>query len=103
MLCYDVHIGTQTGSDNMASTTLTVRLSPELKARLGTLAERTQRTKSFLAGEAIGGYVERELEIVAGIERGLDDMKAGRVVSHEDVMADIGATIEKAKTKRRKR
>ncbi len=87
----------------MTSTTLTVRLSPELKARLGKLAERTQRSKSFLAGEAIGKYVERELEIVAGIERGLDDMKAGRVVPHEDVMADIDATIKKAKPARRKR
>ncbi len=83
----------------MASTTLTVRLPPELKDRLGELAERTRRTKSFLAGEAIAGYVGRELEIVAGIERGLDDMKAGRVVSHEDVMADIDATIKKAKTR----
>ncbi len=83
----------------MASTTLTVRLPPELKDRLGKLAERTRRTKSFLAGEAIAGYVERELEIVSGIERGLDDMKAGHVVPHEDVMADIGATIKKAKTR----
>jgi predicted transcriptional regulator len=87
----------------MASTTLTVRLTPELKARLGKLAERTQRTKSFLAGEAIGSYVEREMEIVAGIEHGLEDMKAGRVIPHEDVMADIDATIKKAKSKRRKR
>ena len=81
----------------MASTTLTVRLAPELKDRLGTLAERTRRTKSFLAGEAIAGYVERELAIVAGIERGLDDMAAGRVVPHEAVMADIDATIKQAK------
>ncbi len=87
----------------MTSTTLTVRLPPELKDRLGRLAERTRRTKSFLAGEAIAGYVARELEIVAGIERGLDDMKAGRVVPHEDVMADIDATIKKAKRKRPKR
>ena len=87
----------------MASTTLTVRLTPELKARLDKLAEQTHRTKSFLAGEAIGNYVERELEIVAGIERGLDDMRAGRVVPHEDVMADIEATIKEAETKRRKR
>ncbi len=83
----------------MGSTTLTVRLPPELKDRLGELAERTRRTKSFLAWEAISGYVERELEIVAGIEHGLDDMKAGRVVPHEDVMADIDATIKKAKTR----
>jgi len=87
----------------MASTTLTVRLPPELKDRLGKLAERTRRTKSFLAWEAIAGYVERELEIVSGIERGLDDMKAGRVVPHEDVMADIDATIKRAKTRPPKR
>ena len=86
----------------MGSTTLTVRLPSELKNRLGELAERTRRTKSFLAWEAINGYVERELEIVAGIERGLDDMKAGRVVPHEDVVADIDATIKKAKPRQPK-
>lgn len=87
----------------MASTTLTVRLTPELKARLAQLAERTRRTKSFLAEEAIAGYVERELQIVAGIERGLEDMKAGRVVPHDDVMADMNATIKRAKTRKPKR
>jgi len=86
----------------MASTTLTVRLTPELKDRLGKLAERTRRTRSFLAGEAIAGYVERELEIVAGIERGLADMKAGRVVPHERVMADIDDTIKRAKSRKPK-
>ncbi len=84
----------------MGNTTLTVRVSPELKERLGKLAERTRRTKSFLAGEAIAGYVERELEIVAGIERGLADMKAGRVVPHEEVMAEIDVIVEAAKSRR---
>ena len=84
----------------MTSTTLTVRLPAELKDRLGELAERTRRTKSFLAGEAIGGYVERELAIVAGIERGLDDMKAERVVPHDKAMRRIRKTIDNAtKTK----
>ncbi len=84
----------------MASTTLTVRLPLELKDRLDKLAGQTRRTKSFLAGEAIAGYVERELEIVAGIERGLDDMKAGRVVPHDEAMRRIGKTIDSAaKTK----
>ena len=40
--------------------------------------------------------VVRKRKIVAGIERGLDDMKAGRVVAHEDVMSDIDATIKSA-------
>ena len=95
-------MSTHTQNDT-TSATLTLRLPLELKARLSELAERTHRTKSFLAGEAIAGYVERELEIVAGIERGLVDMKAGRVVAHEDVMADLNARIKRAKAGRRKR
>ena len=95
-------MSTHTEIGDTASTTLTVRLPQALKDRLGKLAEQTRRTKSFLAGEAIARYVGRELEIVAGIERGLDDMKAGRVVPHEDVVADIETTIKKAKTRRPK-
>ena len=63
------------------SRTLTVRLPAEVKDQLGVLADRTRRTRSFLAGEAIGAFVRREMEIVAGIERGLEDFRAGRVVS----------------------
>ena len=96
-------MSTHTTPSDTASATLTLRLPPELKARLGELAERTQRTKSFLAGEAIAGYVERELEIIAGVERGLADMKAGRVVAHEDVVAELNARIKRAKARRRKR
>jgi predicted transcriptional regulator len=77
-----------------ASTTLTIRLPPEIKARLGKLAERTERTKSFLAGEAIAGYVTRELDIIEGVQRGIDDVRAGRVVPHADAMREIRATIK---------
>ena len=80
----------------MTTTTLTVRLTPELKDRLSLLAERTRRTKSFLAGEAIADYVARELEIVQGIERGLDDMRSGRVTPHDEAMRRVRATIDKA-------
>lgn len=83
----------------MESTTLTVRLEPKLKDLLGKLATHTQRTKSFLAGQAIAGYVERELQIIEGIEHGLEDMKAGRVIPHEEVMAQIDATIATARAR----
>ncbi|EAR23014.1 CopG family ribbon-helix-helix protein [Nitrococcus mobilis] len=82
-----------------ATTTLTVRLPPEIKDQLGELAERTRRTKSFLAGEAIARYVARELDIIEGIQRGLEDVWAGRVVPHDEAMREIRATIAKtAKT-----
>jgi len=77
------------------SETITVRLDSATKARLEELAGHTRRTKSFLAGEAIAGYVERELAIVEGIKRGMADVEAGRVIPHEEAMRRIRATIER--------
>jgi predicted transcriptional regulator len=81
------------------STTLTVRLTSDIKDQLGRLAEGTNRTKSFLAGEAIEAYVKQQLEIVEGIERGLADMKAGRLVSHDEATRRIRALIDRSAKK----
>ena len=40
------------------STTMTIRLEPELKQRLDGLADATQRSKSFLAAQAIREFVD---------------------------------------------
>ena len=40
------------------STTMTLRLEDDVKARLDELADATQRSKSFLAAEAIREFVE---------------------------------------------
>ena len=81
---------------------LTKGFTPERRKRIEAAKaalrrERTRRSKSFLAGEAIAAYVARELEIIEGVERGLEDMKAGRVVPHDEAMRRIRAVIEKAK------
>ena len=78
------------------SETVTVRINPETKSRLEALAGHTRRTKSFLAGEAIADYVERELAIVEGIKRGLADIEAGRTVPHDVAIARLHAAIERA-------
>ena len=82
------------------SETLTVRLASTTKNKLGQLAAQTNRTKSYLAAEAIDAYVERELEIVSGIERGLADMKSGKVVSHANAMARLRKTVKAAAKKK---
>lgn len=75
------------------STTMTIRVSPAVKEKLGRLARDTRRKKSFLAGEAVAAYVDRELEIIEGIHRGLAEVRAGRVVPHDAAMAEIEAVI----------
>lgn len=78
------------------STTMTIRLDPQLKDKLGRLADGTRRSRSFLAAEAVEVYVDRELAVIEGIERGLADVEAGRTVSHEDTMATVRQAIEVA-------
>lgn len=85
-----------------ASTTMTIRLSRDLKEKLDRIATDTRRSKSFLAGEAVSAYVDRELEIIEGVKRGLADAKAGRVVSHAQVMNEARQIISEAKEKRKK-
>ena len=77
-----------------ASTTMTIRLSSDLKEKLGQLAASSRRSRSFLATEALSAWVERELEITRSIERGLDDVKAGRVVSHDEAVAEVNAVLD---------
>lgn len=80
-----------------ASTTMTIRVSPDLKEKLGRLAHSTRRSRSYLAVEAVEAYVNRELEIIEAIQEGLEDMAAGRVTPHEDVMAKAARIIEEAR------
>ena len=79
-----------------ASTTMTIRVRPDVKDKLDRLAAGTQRSKSFLDGEAVAAYVERELEIIEGIHAGLADVEAGRTVSHDEAMAEVYAVINSA-------
>lgn len=82
-----------------ASTTMTIRVTPDLKERLERLAQDTQRSKSYLAVEAVEAYVNRELQIIDGIQRGLADGDAGRVTSHVDVMAQAEEIIASVRQK----
>ena len=73
----------------MTDTTITVRVSSGLKQRLESISGSTRRSKSFLANEAIERYVESEEAAIEGIRAGLEDMRAGRLVPHEQAMARL--------------
>jgi predicted transcriptional regulator len=82
------------------STTVTIRLSSQTKEQLGALADRTRRPRGVLAAEAIAEYVARELATVGAIEAGQADVRAGRVVPHDDVTRDARVLIEAARAAR---
>ena len=77
----------------MADTTFSVRLPEEIHVLLGSLSKSTNRSKNFLAREAITRFVQSEADIVEGIKRGMADIEAGRIVPHEEAMRQMRETI----------
>lgn len=69
------------------TTTMTVRLTPELSDRLEALARDTKRSKSYLAGEAIASYIEINAWQVARIKAALAEARSGAPgVPHDEVV-----------------
>ena len=69
------------------STTMTLRLEDDVKDRLEGLAEATQRSKSFLAAEAIRLYVESNEWQIGEIQAALKEADAGDFAPSKDVAA----------------
>ena len=69
------------------STTMTIRLEDEVKDRLDRLADSTNRSKSYLAAEAIREFVETNEWQIAEIRAALTEADAGDFASDEDVAA----------------
>jgi len=66
---------------------MTIRLEDEVKDRLDVLAEATQRSKSFLAAEAIRVYVESNEWQIGETQAALKEADAGDFASAKDVAA----------------
>lgn len=69
------------------STTMTIRLEDEVKDRLDRLADSTNRSKSYLAAEAIRAFVEINEWQVAEIRAAIKEADAGDFASEKDVDA----------------
>jgi len=78
------------------SSTMTIRVSADLKQQLDLLARETRRSRSFLAAEAVAAYVERESAIIEGIRQGLADVEAGHTVAHNLAMDELDAAVDEA-------
>ena len=64
---------------------MTIRLDDEVKQRLDRLAEATDRSKSFLAAEAVRAYVENNEWQVAEIRAAITEADAEKFASDKEV------------------
>jgi RHH-type transcriptional regulator, rel operon repressor / antitoxin RelB len=74
-------------SGDAMSTTMTLRLEDEVKDRLDRLAEATQRSKSFLAAEAIREFVDNNEWQIREIKAAVKEANAGDFASDDEIKA----------------
>ena len=67
------------------STTMTIRLEPELKSRLDKLSAITHRSKSFLAAEAVREFIELNEWQIEEIKAAVKEADAGNFASDQEV------------------
>ena len=66
---------------------ISVHALPETSERLGRLAKIMNRSKSFLANEAIERYLAYEERAIAEVQKGIDAADRGEVVADTEVEA----------------
>jgi predicted transcriptional regulator len=72
--------------------TISFRADAEKIAELDSLAAAQDRPRSYLINEAITNYIELQAYQDALVRKGLEEVRQGRVVSHEEVLRRLKKT-----------
>lgn len=78
-------------------TAFTVRVSDETASKLDQIAEKLDRSRSYVAAQAIEDYIAREEWQLAEIEAGLAEANRGEFASVEDLTKIIGKYVKSAR------
>lgn len=71
----------------MAETTLiSVRVPKDVATRLADLAEATDRSKSYVAGQAIEEFLTLQEWQVKAIRQGIAEANVGKLLRHEEAV-----------------
>ena len=82
----------------MSSTekTISFRAVAEKIEALDALAAALDRSRSYLINEAINNYIELHAYQDELVRKGIEEMRQGRVVSHEDVVKRLKKRARRA-------
>jgi predicted transcriptional regulator len=69
----------------MSKDTITVRVEPEIRGALDSLATALDRDRSYVINEALAAYIEMHSWQVEHIRQGLREAEAGNFVNDREV------------------
>jgi predicted transcriptional regulator len=70
--------------------TISFRIDSEKVAQLDQIAKAMDRDRSYLLNEAVESYLSEQQRFAAMIEEGREDIRNGRIFSHEEVERMVG-------------
>jgi RHH-type transcriptional regulator, rel operon repressor / antitoxin RelB len=79
------------------SALLTLRLDPQLKKKLDRLSKNMSRSRSFVAAEAIRGFVELNEWQIEEIKKGMAEADRGDFASDADVERSLKRWTRRAR------
>lgn len=77
-------------------TAFTVRISDEVADKLDQIAEKLDRSRSYMAAQAIEDFVLREEWQIAEIEAGLAEADKGEFATEQELARVVGKYVKAA-------
>jgi len=71
------------------TTTITVRIPLELRDKLDRLAKAMERSRSYVAVEALERFTAQELEIIDGLDEAMAEVEAGHFYTTEQLSEEM--------------
>jgi predicted transcriptional regulator len=75
----------------MATVTLSTRVPERLRDDVDQLAAALGRDRAWIVEQAVKRYIQDEAQFIAAVRAGIADADAGRVVSMEEIEAQLDA------------
>lgn len=72
---------------------MTISITSDIEYKLGRVASITNRDVQAVLDSLLSESVDEKLDRLAAIQEGLDDIEAGRVEDHDDVINEVLANI----------
>ncbi len=79
----------------MSSAVITARVPAETLALIDKVVRQRGRSRSWFIAEAVKQAATAQAKFDALVQEGVDDIEAGRIVPHDEVMAHFETLIAK--------
>jgi predicted transcriptional regulator len=75
----------------MATVSISTRVPEQVRDQVDQLAQALDRDRGWVIEQAIRRYLQDEQQFIQAVQRGRDDIAAGRFVEHDELEAELDA------------